>query len=165
MSWSTDDAVRTMIRRFELSQIDDTGEYQTLDGRGFGGDTFSKVQRVQDFGFSSAPAKGSDGLVLALGGRSDRAVIFGINDPKVRQKSLPAGSAVLYDDKGNVIFAKAASGIEVKSRQGKIIVKPAQGENLYIGGNGSDGATYAKVMTVSGPAYNVFAPISAPNPD
>lgn len=154
-----DDALRSMIRRSRLLKVDDSGTQQLVDLMNLAGDAPKKVFRPQDHGFGSNPPKNSEGVVVALGGRSDRLLYLDGGHKDYRQKNLPTGTAVLYDDKGNVIFAKGSSGIVIESKTDKIVVKPPNGKNVYLGGDGADG-TYAKVSTVSGPALNVYARIS-----
>lgn len=165
MTQDLHDAVRSMFRRAQFDAVhDDDAAQQFVSGRGLVRDHLTRVQRAQDFGFSSSPMAGSEGFVLALGGRSDRAIALGINDPKTRQKGLRPGTSVLYDAKGNVIFAKADDGIQIQSKQGKVFVKVPRGKRVYLGGNGED-AAYARVATVSGPSVNVYAAITEPTED
>lgn len=148
--------VRAMLRRAQLIGLDDSGSQQLLDLSGLKSDRPRKVPRVMDFGFASAPPAGADFLMLAAGGGSSRAVAIGGEHQTYRQANLPAGSAVLYDSSGNVIFAKAASGIVVKAKDGAIVVQPADGQNVFLGGDGTDGV-YSPVKTVAGNSSNVLA--------
>ena len=149
---------RSQITRAELTAIDDGDGEQTVDLYGFAGETFTKVYRPQTFGLSASPPVGATGLLFAPGGERSRAVLIGGEVPGVRPKGNAPGTAVLYDDKGNVIFAKGGDGIEIRSTQGNVTVTAPAGGKVYLGGNGSDG-TYAKVSTLSGPALNVFAKV------
>jgi len=165
MTQDVNDAVRSMFRRAQFDAVhDEDAAQQFVSGRGMVRDHLTRIQRAQEFGFSSSPMTGSEGFVLALGGRSDRAVALGINDPKARIKGLNPGTSVLYDAKGNVLFAKASEGIQIQSKEGKVFIKVPQGKRVYLGGNGED-ATFAQVATISGPSVNVYAAISEPNSD
>ncbi len=155
--------LRTMLRRAQLVSLDDSGTQQLLDLSALKGDRPRKVPRVMDFGFASSPPAGADFLLLAAGGGSSRAMAVGGEHKDFRQANLPSGTSVLYDDKGNVIFAKGASGIVVKSKEGAIVVIPADGQNVYLGGDGTDG-TYAQLRTTGpgagGVALNVYAKVA-----
>lgn len=153
-----DDALRSMIRRARNLKVDDSGSQQLVDLMGLAGDKPQKIFRPQPHGFTSNPPINSDGIMLALGGRSDRLVYLDGGHKDYRLKNTPAGAAVLYDDKGNVVFVKGANGIAIEAKKGKVYVKPEPGQNVYLGGDGTDGI-YAKVSTVSGPALNVYARI------
>ena len=151
------DSLLGVARRATALGFDDSKAQQFItEMRGLKDDAPRQVYRPQPFGLSAVPPSGSEGILIALGGRSDRLLGLGFEHKDHRPKDSPAGTAVLYDDKGNVIFAKGATGIEIIAKDGKVIVKPAAGQNVYLGGTGDDG-TYAKVMTESGPSSNVYA--------
>lgn len=150
---------RAMLRRAQLVGLDDSGSQQLLDLTGLKSDAPRKVPRVGQFGFASSPPAGAQFVLMALGGGGSRMVAIGGEHPSLRQANLPAGTSCLYDSSGNVIFAKAASGIVVKSKEGTITVQAADGQNIFLGGDGTDG-TYEQVKTVTGVALNVMAKIA-----
>jgi phage gp45-like len=154
-----DDDVRSMLRRAQLVSLDDSGSQQLLDLSALRSDKPRRVPRVMEFGFSSSPPAGADFLLLAPGGGASRAMAIGGEHKDHRQANLPSGTAVLYDASGNLIFAKGASGIVVKANEGKIVVFPAPGQMLFLGGDGVDG-TYQPVRTFTGVALNVMARIA-----
>lgn len=158
MDWEHDDTVRTIIRRARFIKLDDDGTQQKVELSGLKNEQMKKIVRVQAHGISSHPPKDSEAVIIQLGGRTDRTMVLGGEHKDKRPKNLTEGQAVLYDDKGNVVFAKGADGLAIHAKEGKVYVKPASGQNVYLGGDGSDG-TYAKVETVSGPAMNVYARI------
>lgn len=147
------------LRRGTLEQTDDSGTQQLLQVRGLASEQLKKIVRVLPHGFSSHAPKDSEGVFLSLGGRSDRVLGLGYEHKDKRQKDLPEGTAVLYDANGNILFAKGSNGIAIDAKEGKVYVKPAEGKNVYLGGTGDDGK-YSKVLTVDGPAKNVFARVS-----
>lgn len=151
-----DDAVRTILRRARVLKVDDGGTQQKLDLAGLRNERPQKIVRVLPHGFSSNPPPEAEGVLIQLGGRSDRSLFIGGEHKDHRQKSLKTGQAVLYDDKGNVIFAKGTDGIAVHAKDGKVYVKPGDGKKVFLGGDGDDGA-YARVMTEDGPSANVYA--------
>jgi phage gp45-like len=158
MNFEHDDAIRSILRRARVLKVDDSGTQQKLDLAGLKNERPQKIVRVLPHGLGSNPPDDAEGVMLQLGGRSDRTMFFGGEHKDYRQKNLKTGQAVLYDDKGNVIFAKGSDGLAVHAKEGKVYVKPADGKNVYLGGDGEDG-NYAKVMTESGPAANVYAKI------
>lgn len=160
--WEHDDALRSKARRARVVKVDDSGTQQKLDLRGLASDQPQKIVRIGQHGFTSNPPQDSEGILIALGGRSDRLMFLGGEHKDHRQKSLKAGQAVLYDDKGNVIFAKGSDGISVKAKNGLVEIASQDnkvtisGQNIYLGGDGSGGG-YSRVMTEAGPSANVFA--------
>jgi phage gp45-like len=153
------------LRRVALVKVDDSGPQQFADLTGLASEQFKKIVRLQPHGFASNPPAKSEGVALALGGRSDRAMVLGLEDPNTRQRNVPVGCGVLYDDKGNVIYAKGSAGVavnaktgevEIRSQADKVWVKPGAGKFVFLGGDGTDG-DYDFVLTVSGPSSNVKA--------
>ena len=167
-NWEHDDAVRTIIRRARILKVDDSGTQQKLNLAGLKNERLEEIVRILPHGFTSNPNKEAEGVMLQLGGRSDRTMFFGGEHKDYRQKNLPTGTAVLYDDKGNVIYAKGGSGIRVNAKNGevelhsqdnKVWVKPGDGKFVFLGGDGTDGS-YSFVMTEAGPSVNVKAKVS-----
>lgn len=156
MIYDVDDAIRTMIRRGTLTKVDDRGSQQLVEARGFGGETFEDCYRPQAHGISSVPPVGSEGLLLALGGRADRTLMLGFEHKDSRIKDQKPGWTSLYDDKGNVVSLVGSGGMKVKAKEGKITVEPGAGQNVFLGGDGSGGG-YQRVRTESGLSVNIYA--------
>lgn len=152
------DGVLASIRRARVQEVDDSGTQQIFKKMsGLASELPEDIYRPQSHGLSSNPPKDSEGLFLALGGRSDRLIALGFEHKDNRPKDTPSGQTVLYDDKGNVIFAKGSDGILIKAKAGIVAVDPG-GKNVYLGGDGKSG-NYAKVMTESGPSSNVYVKV------
>lgn len=167
MSWEHDDALRSMIRRGRLLKLDDSGTQQKVDLGGYKNERPKEIVRVQQHGISSYPRKDAEGVMLQLGGRSDRTVFIGGEHKDDRPKDLKEGNAVLYDNEGNVVWMKSGDGIHMTSKKGevelhskdsKVWVKPGDGKMVFLGGDGEDG-TYSFVMTEDGPSVNVKAKV------
>ena len=167
-----DAAVRSMLRRVSIGGVDDSGSQQRLTLNGLKGEEFKRVVRVHDHGFASHPPSGAEGILLAQGGRSDRAWAMGFEHQKYRAKDLPEGASALYDTSGNIIrlltkdgvkfdFDKSqwvakAKGVTITTNGDHITVDPG-GKNVYVGTTSAGSS--ARVMTESGPSANVFAKI------
>jgi len=75
------------------------------------------VQRLAEFGFTSAPPTGSDVLVVSLGGDRSSAVVISTNHKASRLTGLNSGETAIYNVDG--MFVKlTADGVEVEA-QGK----------------------------------------------
>lgn len=103
MSYEHDDAVRGMARRVTVVEVDDSGPQQKLHVRGLAGEELKDVVRVQAYGVSNNPEPGSEGVLIALGGRSDRAMLLGVENPKKRITGLPPGGHAIYGPNGQVL--------------------------------------------------------------
>lgn len=157
-SLENNDGLLGTLRRALITSVDDSGDQQIVNLQALAKDQPQKIVRVLPHGFSSNPPQNSEGIFKSLGGRSDRGMFIGGEHRQYRQKNLPTGASVLYDQDGNIIFAKMANGIAIDASKGDVYVKPASGNIVYLGGTGKDGV-YDFVVTVSGPSINVKAKI------
>lgn len=149
MSYEHDDAIRSMIRRATLLATDDTGKQQKMRARGLADEEFKDVVRVQNYGFSSHPPAGAEGLVLALGGRSDRAMFLGMEHPEKRPVGLNEGESILYGPDGRKLHI-----------QGDKILIDAAGKEVVITGatKVTISASTEVVMAMGGSRWNRFRP-------
>jgi phage gp45-like len=148
-SMEGNDATLGTLRRGSVQKVDDSGDQQLVDLQGLKNDSPMKVVRILPHGFSSNPPLQAEGILKSLGGRSDRLMFIGGEHPQYRQKNLATGAAVLYDQNGNVIYANMQNGIQISTKTGHITVTPAQGQMLFLGGDGQSG-TYDFVAGCSG---------------
>ena len=165
-----DDSTSGQLIRVTVRQVDDSGKQQLASVYGFDGHPIDEAVRLQHFGASSNPPAGSEGHLLVPGGRYDRAVLLGLEHPDHKPLSLPSGAKAIYDASGNII---KLVGTEVDftftapwkatfpggslTSNGKDLYLTVSGANLYLGGKQGD--SFSPVVTVAGPARNVFAAI------
>jgi phage baseplate assembly protein V len=124
---------QTMIRRVRLKELTDSGTLQTMRLSGLKGEELDQVPRIQPFGLSTNPPVGSEGLLLALGGRSDRGVVLGVESPDHRPTGREPGSTILYDANGNVVSIVQA---ELRVRHATQIVLQVGGVTLTLSSAG-----------------------------
>lgn len=111
------ESARLSIRRTESVEVDDSGEFQRMTADGYDDETFKMAHRVQPFGLTTHPPKGSHGLALLGNGRPDQNVYLGIEHPKYRPRNLPDGATKLYDKDGTFVYLDAAGNIHAKTRK------------------------------------------------
>lgn len=116
-----DDALGAMIRRVRLMETDDTGTQQKVRVRGFRNDEPGDVVTLQRWGESGHAPVGSEAVMLALGGRSDRAFILGLEHKDHRPKNANAGDKIIYDAFGSAVRLVQAN-VEV-THASKIVLK------------------------------------------
>lgn len=96
------------FRRVMLQDFDMSGGQHLATLSGVAGEVLADVPRIKEFGFTSSPAPGAaHGVALSLGGRSSRAMVFGLDNPAVNPQ-LGAGQTAIYDGAGNVISLVSA---------------------------------------------------------
>ena len=96
-------AARLMNTRGELIEIDDSGKIQLVRVHGHYGEQIAKAHRVQSFGMSAVPPKGAHGLIQAVGGRRDQAVLVGLEHPDHRPVNTGAGETIIYNAHGDAV--------------------------------------------------------------
>ena len=98
------EGVVASLRRATVQKTDDSGTQQMLKKMtGLKSETFEDVYRPQPHGLSTHAPAGSEGLYLALGGRSDRLVALGYEHKDFRPKDTPEGGTILYNHTGDVV--------------------------------------------------------------
>lgn len=177
-NWELDDAVRSMVRRAQLKRVDDSGSQQLVDLIGLYNDKPKKVFRPQQHGFTSNPPTNSEGLLLALGGRSDRVVYLDGGHKDYRPTGLQSGETCLYDAFGKKIkIFKDAVTVDAGGKpvtitnatkvtiQGTTDVAFGVGGTwvhatagmVFLGVSSADATDGNLVQTVAGPATKVKA--------
>jgi phage gp45-like len=130
--------------RFTLNQGNDNPMMQELHFDGMFGDGRDKVERMQNYGFSSTPlprdqqeggsqgggdsgdsVKGpaAEGLCMFMGGQRNHPVCIGIDDRRHRPMGLQPGENAQYDDIGQMTLLRrtftAILSLDSKDKDGK----------------------------------------------
>jgi len=156
MSDESDAAIKNMLRRATLVEVDDEKGQQRVRVKGLAGEELRDVYRPQAHGFTSTPVAGAVGIIANLGGRSDRGLVLGLESEGLRPKSIGAGGTAIYDAYGNI-----ASIVQARTRiaHSTEIVFEAGGTKLTINAAGvkiegarveHDGKNIGKTHTHSG---------------
>lgn len=85
-----------------LTNVKDDLAIQEVQVKGLAGERFDKLQRFQQFGFSSVPESG-DVIILCPQGLRDRAMVICVQDLEHRPKGMKNGDVVVYDAHQNSI--------------------------------------------------------------
>lgn len=110
--------------RFLIDGVDNSkADFQRLSGRGHQGHEFTDVHRVQPFGFSSTPPKGSHGVGLPREGRHSNGIfLLGGEHPDFRPKDLPDGATALYGANGELVSIVQGAVRQVAPNGATIVV-------------------------------------------
>lgn len=89
--------LHNLTRRITLHVGDDTGVYQTYQTEGYPGELRDDIPRVQEFGISTMPLPGAEGLTVSTNaGYHGTSAITNTNDPRYRVKNQKPGETALY---------------------------------------------------------------------
>lgn len=105
--------IMSMVRRLTVAGSTDTFGLMQLQIETLKDVTQDNVERVQNYGFTSRPKVGAEGVVLYLGGNSDHGVVIAVDDARYRLKALAEGEVALYTDEGDKIHFKRGNKIEI----------------------------------------------------
>ena len=121
--------VRLMISRAVVNMINDAGGLQVMQVKLLADETRESVERMQNYGFTSVPLPGAEGILACVSGNRDHGVLIAVDDGRHRIKDLAAGEAAMYTHKDKeahkhrIIFKNDGS-IEVLAKN--IIVKASE---------------------------------------
>ncbi len=108
--------VRLIVARAVVTLIDDATKLQAAQVQLLAGETRDGVERFQQYGFTSTPHAGAEGIVVCVAGRRDHAVLIAVDDRRYRLKNLAAGEVALYTDEGDSIVLKRSNTIEITTQ-------------------------------------------------
>lgn len=114
--------VRLLARRAVVALINDAPKMQELQIAIYNDEVRDRVERWQDYGFTSHPHPGAEAIVLALGGNTDHGAVIKVDDRRYRKTDLTQGEVAIYDDQGQVITLKRGNLVEIETA-GTVVVK------------------------------------------
>lgn len=116
--------VRLMVGRAILAAISDAGPIQTAQAKLLADETHDDMERVQEYGLTSVPLPGAEGVVVFVGGNRDHGLIVATDDRRYRIKGLQGGEVAIYTDEGDTIILKRGRVIEITAGTKVRIVTP-----------------------------------------
>ena len=98
-----------------IKAVNDGAPIQELRISALAGEAMDRIARMQEFGFSSNPPAGSEGVILALGANRENLVMIATENRNVRIKNLASGEMVIYTDDGTYLHLKKSGQVELKT--------------------------------------------------
>lgn len=94
---------RLSIGRVVLGMVNDAAKLQAVQVTVQAGVVRDNVEHFQQYGYTSVPLPGAEGIGLAVGGSTDHMVVISIDDRRYRLRGLAPGEVALYDDLGHKV--------------------------------------------------------------
>ena len=110
---------RTTKRRVAVKKVNDDGTQQLVDLTGLASEELPGVVRLQNYGFSSVPPEGGEGMLLEIGGSADNAHVVGLEHKDFRPTKRKSGESILYDNQGQEIYI-SQKGIAISGGNNKL---------------------------------------------
>jgi len=105
--------IANLVARAVLTLVSDATTLQTVQVSVLDSEIRDGAERVQDYGFTSVPFPGAEGVVLFVGGLRDHPLVIRADDRRYRKKNLQPGEAAIYTDEGDYILLKRGRIVEV----------------------------------------------------
>jgi phage baseplate assembly protein V len=113
-----------LISRVVLSRVDDSKKMQAVQLTALGGETRENVERVQNYGFTSVPQPGAEGVAVFVGGYRDHGLVVAMDDRRYRLTGLQAGEVAIYTDQGDKVVIERGGTIRVTASTKVVVAAP-----------------------------------------
>lgn len=107
--------LRLLVSRCVIALVNDAAKMQEVQAELLDDEARASCERFQNYGFTSVPHPGAEGIGLAVGGVRSHMVVVAVDDRRYRMKSLEEGEVALYTDEGDYVLLKRGRIIEVKA--------------------------------------------------
>jgi len=94
--------IRTAFRAVLTNIVTDT-PIQLMQAEALSGEQLQDNELMQHYGFTSAPLKDTQAIVLPIGGKTAHGIIIATEHTKYRLRGLKNGEVAIYDDQGQSI--------------------------------------------------------------
>lgn len=92
--------VMLMVGRCVLEAVNDGTKCQTVKISGLADEVKEDVERFQDYGFSSVPYAGAEGVAVSVGGNRAHSIVVALTDRARRPTGLSEGDVAMYNANG-----------------------------------------------------------------
>lgn len=151
--------IRLAAARAVLKGVADGGKLQTAQVALLEGEARDDVERFQNFGFTSVPLAGAEGVFISLNGSRDQGVLVAVDDRRSRLAGLEAGEAAIHNaPQTAVIVVKADGSITVTATVEVTVTAPLVRivGNLEVTGNIAATGTIADGASTMGAMRATF---------
>ncbi|ALS63667.1 phage baseplate assembly protein V [Pandoraea apista] len=115
----------TAFARALISAVNDSGGVQVVQIALSSTEVRDGSPRIAEFGFSSNPPDGSDGVVAFLGGDRSKGIVIGTCHQASRPRDLSPGESILHSQDGKSVYLTADGGIVVEAKGQPVVVNSA----------------------------------------
>lgn len=101
-----------LVGRGRIKVVDDTQTVQFLQIQLGSDEIRDKTPRLAEYGFTSSPPPGSDGVAVFLTGDRSDGIVIATGNQQFRPTGLQPGDSAMHNNTGNIIKI-TASGIQI----------------------------------------------------
>lgn len=150
--------------------VNDATKTQSAQTEFFDGEVHDDGEIWQNYGFTSIPPKGSEGLAIFMRGERENPILVATENKDKRKTGLKEGDAAVYSSAENYVHLKQDGNMEFKANQTgiiteKISIKNSTAEIIELLSLLCDTLAKDKVNTLLGPqpllGFNIYAEIKS----
>ena len=105
--------VRLMVSRAIVKAVDDSEGLQQVQVAALADEILDRVERLQQYGFTSVPLPGGSALVVCVGGNRSHPIVVATDDARYRPVDLQPGEVAIYTQGGVRINLKTGNLVEI----------------------------------------------------
>lgn len=113
-----------LVARVVLRRVDDSKKMQLVQLSALAGETRADVERVQQYGFTSVPLEGAEGVAVFVGGYREHGFVVATDDRRHRLSGLQAGEVAIYTDQGDKVVIERGGTIRVTASTKVVVAAP-----------------------------------------
>lgn len=102
------------VGRAVILAVQDDKKMQLVQASLLADETKDDMERFQNYGFTSNPLPGCEGVGVFIGGEREHGIMISVDDRRYRLKSLGAGQVAMYDAFGSKMTFKNDGNIEIE---------------------------------------------------
>lgn len=161
--------VRLMVGRAVVRLVNDATAVQEMQVQVLADEVRGRVERFQNYGFTSVPFDGAEALVVSVGGNRSHMVSVAVDDRRYRLRNLRPGEVGMYSDEGDYVLFRRGRIFEVKAGSQVLVDAPLATftGDMHVQGNitcGGDVADAVGSMQEMRDRYNTHTHGSTPTP-
>lgn len=118
--------LKSLIVRGVIKSINDGSARQMVVASLLYGELKDRIERVQQFGFSSVPPAGASAIFGAVAADRNRLVCLGENHPEYRPTGKAVGETIIYDAFEQFIHLQESGQIEITAAGTVLINAPTK---------------------------------------
>lgn len=107
--------IRSMVVRATITLVNDQLKAQGLQVKLLAGEVADDVEHFQEYGFTSHPHRGAEGIALTVLGDRSHTVVIAVGDRRYRLKGLAEGEVAMYTDEGDYFLLQRGNKAKVKT--------------------------------------------------
>lgn len=107
--------VMLTVARGVVTLVNDALKMQTVQAQLLKREVRDGIERFQNYGWTSKPHPGAEGVFLFVGGNRDHGLCIAVDDRRYRLTGLADGEVAIYTDEGDKIHLKRGRVAEVET--------------------------------------------------